>query len=95
MDAKDKEKLLARAEKLEAKLLFVKAAEIYLSLSMEQKAAVAFEKGGDYSKAAEIFEKLGFKSDAERCRRLRDSSASATTWYDLQAEFQKDKGNPY
>jgi len=95
MDEEEKAKLLARAKRLEEKMLFVKAAEIYLSLSMEADAAEAFEKGSDYSRAASLFEKLGRPEDAARCRKKRDAASTGGTWQDIQAEFQKDAGNPY
>ncbi len=95
MDDEEKAKLLARAKRLEEKTLFVKAAEIYLSLSMEKEAAGTFEKGSDYTRAASLFEKLGKKDDAARCRKKRDADSTGGTWQDIQAEFQKDAGNPY
>jgi hypothetical protein len=95
MDDEEKAKLLARARRLEEKMLFVKAADAYLSLSMEAEAASAFEKGGDFTRAAALFEKLGKEEDAARCRKRRDDGATGGTWQDLQAEFQKDAGNPY
>jgi len=95
MDEAEKSKQLARAKRLEEKMLFVKAAEIYLSLSLESEAAEAFEKGSDYSRAASLFEKLGKADRAERCRKLRDAASTGGTWQDMQAEFQKDAGNPY
>ena len=95
MDGSEKEKLIARAKRLEEKMLYVKAAEVYLSLSMQPEAASAYEKGGDYSRASLLFEKLGKKDDALRCKKKRDDGASGGTWQDIQAEFQQDKGNPY
>ena len=95
MDETEKAKQLARAKRLEEKMLFVKAAEIYLSLSMEAEAAVAYEKGSDYTRAANLFTKLGKALDAARCRKLRDANSTGGTWQDIQAEFQKDAGNPY
>ena len=95
MDEAEKTKLLARAKRLEEKMLFVKAAEIYLSLSMQAEAAASFEKGSDYTRAAELFTKLGKAGDAARCKKLRDANSTGGTWQDMQAEFQKDAGNPY
>ena len=95
MDEEEKAKQLARAKRLEGKMLFVKAAEIYLSLSMDVEAAVAFEKGSDYTRAVALFDKLGKKEDAARCRKKRDADSTGGTWQDIQAEFQKDAGNPY
>jgi hypothetical protein len=95
MDEEEKATLLSRVKRLEEKMLFVKAAEAYLLLSMPNEAASALERGGDYSRAAELYTKLGKKEDAERCRKLRDDGATGGTWQDLQAEFQQDKGNPY
>ena len=95
MDEEEKQKQLARARRLEEKMLFVKAAEVYLSLSMQEQAAAAYEKGSDYTRAADLFDKLGKKVDAARCRKLRDANSTGGTWQDMQAEFQKDAGNPY
>jgi hypothetical protein len=95
MDDEEKQKLLARASRLEGKMLFVKAAEVYLSLSMQEQAAAAYEKGSDYTRAAELYAKLGKEEDAARCRKLRDAASTGNTWQDMQAEFQKDAGNPY
>ncbi|MFA6328225.1 MAG: hypothetical protein WCY41_02150 [Candidatus Micrarchaeia archaeon] len=95
MDETEKASQLARAARLEGKMLFVKAAEVYLSLSMEAEAADAYEKGSDYSHAASLFDKLGKKEDAARCRKKRDAASTGGTWQDMQAEFQKDAGNPY
>ena len=95
MDEEEKAKLLARAKRLEEKMLFVKAADAYLQLSMQDEAATALERGGDYSRAAELYTKLGKKGDAERCRKLRDANSTGNTWQSMQAEFQQDKGNPY
>lgn len=95
MDEEEKAKQLSRAKRLEEKMLFVKAAEIYLSFSMEAEAAGAFERGSAYDKAASLFDKLGKIEDAARCRKLRDANSTGGTWQDIQAEFQKDAGNPY
>ena len=38
---------------------------------------------------------LGKKDDAARCRKKRDADSTGGTWQDIQAEFQKDAGNPY
>ena len=95
MDDSEKSALLARAKRLEGKMLFVKAAEIYLELGMRAEAAAAYEKGSAFDKAAEQFVKLGKKEDAARCRKKRDENSTGGTWQDLQAEFQKDAGNPY
>jgi len=95
MEEAEKQELLAKAKRLEGKLLYVKAAEIYLKLSDEKSAASTYEKGGDLSKAAGLFEKIGKKGDAERCRKKRDAAATGQTWQDMQSDFQKDSGNPY
>ena len=34
-------------------------------------------------------------ADVMRCRKLRDAASTGGTWQDIQAEFQKDAGNPY
>jgi hypothetical protein len=95
MDDAEKSGLLARAKRLEGKMLFVKAADIYVGLGMGQEAASAYEKGSAFDKAAEQFSKLGKMDDAARCRKKRDENSTGGTWQDLQAEFQKDAGNPY
>ena len=87
--------LLAKAVRLEGKMLFVKAADVYLSLEMREKAAEAYEEAGAYDKAIALFEKLGKKGDADRCRSRQEAARSGRTWADEQAEFQQDKGNPY
>ncbi len=95
MEEGEKEKMLAKAARLEEKSLFVKAADIYLSFGMGDKAASAYEKGGAFDKAAVLFSKLGKEPDAIRCRAKRDAASTGQTWQDLQSEFQKDSGNPY
>ena len=95
MDEAEKTGLLAKAKRLEEKLLFVKAADAYLKLGMQPEAASALEKGGAFDRAAELFSKIGRKEDAVRCRAKRDAAANGQTWQDLQSEFQQDKGNPY
>ena len=91
----EKQLLLAKAKRLEDKMLFVRAAETYLKLGMNTEAAGAYEKGSAFEKAAELFTKLGKKEDAGRCIKKRDAASTGTTWQDMQAEFQQDKGNPY
>jgi hypothetical protein len=97
MEAQEKERLLSRAKSLEAKQLFVKAADYYLKAEMGFEAASAYEKAMAYDKAEALFRKLGKNEDAERCREKREKSSSerGKTWQDLQSEFQQDKGNPY
>ncbi len=95
MEETEKDALVAKAKRLEEKMLFVRAAEIYLKLEMKPEAAAAYEKGSAFEKAADLFAKLGKKEDAERCRKKRDAASTGTTWQDMQAEFQQDKGNPY
>jgi hypothetical protein len=95
MEESEKAALLAKAKRLEEKMLFVKAAEVYLKLEMGEQAASAYEKGSAFDKAADLFAKLGKNEDAERCRKKRDAAATGQTWQDLQKEFQQDKGNPY
>jgi len=95
MEESEKTALLAKAKRLEEKMLFVKAAEIYLKAEMREEAAFAYEKASAFDKAADLFSKLGKSEDAERCRKKRDAAATGRTWQDLQAEFQQDKGNPY
>jgi hypothetical protein len=94
MDENEKSELHAKAKRLEGKMLFVKAAEIYLALGMRLEAAEAYEKGSAFDKAVDHFVKLGKEEDAARCRKKRDENSTGGTWQDLQAEFQKDGGNP-
>jgi hypothetical protein len=95
MDEAEKNALIAKAKRLEERLLYVKAAAVYAGLGMEENEAASYEKGGDFGKAAQLYEKLGKKEDAERCRRKRDEASTGQTWQDVQAEFQQDRGNPY
>ena len=95
MDGPEKAALLAKAKRLEEKLLYVKAADAYLQLGMQPEAASALEKGGAFDKAAGLFSSIGRKEDAARCMAKRDAAATGQTWQDLQSEFQKDSGNPY
>ena len=95
MEEQEKQKLLSRAKRLEEKSLFVKAAETYLLLGMEGEAAASYEKCGAFDRAIALFKKLGKGEDAARCGKKRDAASTGKTWADLQADFQKDKGNPY
>lgn len=95
MDENEKTALAAKAKRLEGKQMFVKAAEAYFSLGMNEDAASAYERGGAFEKAAVLFSKLGKEAEAARCRAKRDAASTGQTWQDLQAEFQQDKGNPY
>lgn len=95
MDESEKTAMLAKAARLEGKMLFVKAGDVYLALGMRDKAAEAYEKAGAYEKAIALFEKLGKKDDAARCRKKLEAARSGRTWADEQADFQQDKGNPY
>jgi len=94
MEESEKQALAARAKKCEGRQLFVKAAEYYLEAGMESEAADAYEKAAAYLKAEEIFDRLGKKEDAARCKKLREDAANQPLWSDLQADFQKDRGNP-
>jgi hypothetical protein len=94
MDEQEKAELMAKAKRLEGKALFVRAAEVYISLGMRLSAAEAYEKGSSFDKAVGQFVKLGREEDAARCRKKRDENSTGSTWQDLQAEFQKDAGNP-
>lgn len=87
--------MMEKAKRLEAKSLFVKAAEIYLQLGQEAKAAETYEKAGDWRHAEELFAKLGRTEDAARCKQKRETETNQPTWDELQNEFQQDKGNPY
>ncbi|MCX8195341.1 MAG: hypothetical protein N3G22_04530 [Candidatus Micrarchaeota archaeon] len=97
MEESEKQALIARAAKLESRQLFVKAAEIYIKAGAELEAASAYEKAMAYDKAELLYRKLGKNEEAERCRQKREQARSeaSKSWLDLQAEFQKDKGNPY
>lgn len=95
MEETEKRELLAKAQRLEGKMLYVKAGDIYLQIGIREKAAAAYENGGAFDKAVMQFEKLGRKEDADRCKSKLDAARSGKTWADEQAEFQQDKGNPY
>jgi hypothetical protein len=90
----DMAQLLERAKRLESKQLFVKAAEFYLQAGKEDMAASAYEKGGAFSDAEALFSKLGMIEDAARCKKAREEAQNPTTWDDLHAQFQAEKGNP-
>ena len=95
MDDAEKQQLLAKAKRLEEKLMLVKAAETYLKLEMPAEAASAYEGGGAFEKAADLFAKIGKSEDAARCKSKLEAARSGRTWADEQADFQQDKGNPY
>lgn len=95
MEEEERQKLLARAKTLEGKMLYVKAADILVSLGMEDAAAVDYEKASAFDRAEVIFRKLGKKADADRCKLKKEAAATGRSWLDMQAEFQKDAGNPY
>ena len=82
--------LLAKAQRLEGKQLFVKAAEIYEKLGLKDKAAFALENGGAYEKAAVLYDGLGQKEKAAECRKKAEEEKNPQTWSDLQAEFVSD-----
>ncbi|VVB56491.1 Uncharacterised protein [uncultured archaeon] len=89
-DALSSDELMAKAQRLEGKKLFVKAAEIYETIGQKDKAALALENGGAYEKAALLFDSLGRKEDAARCRKAAEAEKNPQTWSDLQAEFVSD-----
>jgi len=91
----DGQQIILRANSLEKKQLYVKAAELYLQAGEEGKAAKAYETGCAYDKAILLFKKMGKKEDVARCEKKRDAASSGGSWLDLQSEFQKDAGNPY
>jgi hypothetical protein len=95
MADEDNAKLVARAEALEKRQNFVKAADTYMQAGMKEKAAEVYEKGCDYSKAAGVYEELGRSEDAERCREKHKKANSYGTWEDEQKNFQQEFGNPY
>ena len=92
----EKQKQLERAKRLEQKLLFVKAAEVYLSIGMKSEAAAAFERVNAFDRAIELYTELGKTDEVARCKKKREeSSVGGQTWDDVQADFQSDRGNPY
>ena len=95
MEADEQAQLLAKAERLEGRKLFVKAAEVYQKVGMNDKAAKAYEDGGAFEPAAALYEKIGQPEAAARCRKALEDSKSQPTWDDLQADFQADRGNPF
>jgi uncharacterized protein HemY len=86
----ERDVLLTKAQRLEGKKLFVKAAEVYKKINMNDKAAGALEQGGAYEEAAKLFDELGRKEDAARCRKSLEDAKNPRTWSDLQADFQQD-----
>jgi hypothetical protein len=84
-----------KAEKLEMKGKFDKAALLYLEAGFKEKAASAYEKGTYYQKAVDIYAEIGKLEDAERCKGKLKKSNSYETWEDEQHSFQQDQGNPY
>jgi hypothetical protein len=94
MDEAETSSLISKAKRLEGKLLFVKAGDIYLSVGMKGEAASAYEKGSAFDKAITIFRALGKPKDVKRCEDKRAAGATGQTWQDLQSEFQRDSGNP-
>jgi tetratricopeptide (TPR) repeat protein len=88
--AADSPELLAKAQRLEEKKLYVKAAEVYKKIGMNDKAAKAYEDGGAFEDAAALYEKLGQLDAAARCRKALEEAKNPQTWSDLQADFQAD-----
>ncbi len=89
-----KDELIAKAKRLEGKLLYVKAAGIYAKLGMDKEAGQAFETASDFTHAIEHFKKAGCKDDVKRCEGKMGASNNGKTWQDLQKEFQDEAGNP-
>jgi hypothetical protein len=90
MELTEKEQLLAKAQRLESKKLFLKAASLYQKIGEEEKAAFAFENAGAFEKAAELYKKLGNKEKEEECKKKLEQSKNQQTWADLQAAFVSD-----
>ncbi len=97
MDEKEltKDELIAKAKRLESKLLYVKAALIYAKLGMDKEAGFAYETASDYAKAIGHFKKANCKEDVKRCEEKISGTNNGKTWQDLQKEFQVEAGNPY
>lgn len=94
MEQSERGELLAKAKRLEGKLLFVKAGDIYLAIQMKEDAASAYERGSAFDKAIAVFRELGRPKDAKRCEEKRAAGSTGQTWQDLHSEFQRDNGNP-
>ena len=90
ISSSERDALLQKAQRLEGKKLFVKAAEIYQKLGMNDKVAKAYEDGGAFEQAAEFYEKAGQIESAARCRKAAEEAKNPKTWLDLQADFQQD-----
>ena len=86
----NREEQIAKAKRLAEKQLFVKAAQIYQKLGMEDEAAFNYETGGDYDMAIGIYHKLGKEEDVKRCEEKKNASAQTETWDDMHAKFQAD-----
>lgn len=86
----DRDALLQKAQRLEGKKLFVKAAEIYKKLGQDDKAAKAYEDGGAFEQAAGLYEKSGQPESAARCRKSLEEAKNPKTWSEMQADFQQD-----
>ncbi|MFA5105552.1 MAG: hypothetical protein WC506_01190 [Candidatus Micrarchaeia archaeon] len=90
-----REQLIAKAKRLESKLLYAKSGDIYAKLGMDKEAGQAYETAGDLKRAIEYFKKAGCGEDVKRCEQNLKEKASGKTWQDLQKEFQDEAGNPY
>lgn len=95
MSEEKNSKYVSKAEELEKKQLFVKAAEYYLKAGFKEKAAKAYESGFSFKEAEALYTELGKIDDAKRCREKQKPGSAPVTWGDEQASFQKDWGNPY
>jgi len=91
----EKQELLAKAQRLEKKQLYVKAAEIYAKIGDEEKAAHTYETACDFRKAEALFIKLEKTDDAKRCHKKRIGAISdGSTWDDMHKKYQDEAGNP-
>ncbi len=87
--------LVAKAESLERKGKFAKAADYFIKAGFPERAAATYEKGCDYKKAQELYLEAGKSDDAERCGEKLRKSQKYESFEEEQSKFQQDFGNPY
>ena len=89
------ENLVAKAELLEKKGKYAKAADYFLKAELPARAAASYEKGCDYKRAQEIYLDAGKEEDAKRCEEKLRKAKKDESFDDEQSKFQQEFGNPY